>query len=215
MADIKRVRVWDLFVRIFHWGLVASFAIAYFSTVGSQWVHNWSGYVALALVLARIVWGFIGSRHARFADFVPGPRRFWRYACALLKQREPRHVGHNPAGALMILFLLAMVIGIGVTGWMLTLDAFWGSDTVEDVHVLLTNVTLVAIAIHVGAALYESVHHRENLIWSMVVGTKRAPGADDDQPGHSPVAPAGAPQPGDAAAPLKPATTSNQLTPTG
>ncbi len=184
MAGTRRVRVWDLFVRIFHWSLVATFAVAYFSTVGSQSVHNWSGYIALALVFARIVWGFIGSQHARFADFVPGPRRFLIYLSALLKRREPRHIGHNPAGALMILFLLAMVVGIGVTGWMLTLDAFWGSETVEDVHVLLTNITLGAVAIHVGASIYESWNHRENLIWSMIVGTKREASADDGS--HAP-----------------------------
>ena len=73
----------------------------------------------------------------------------------------------------MILFLLAMVAGIGVTGWMLTLDAYWGSETVEGLHVALVNVTLVAILIHVAAAIYESWKHRENLVWSMVVGTKR------------------------------------------
>lgn len=173
MAKPKRIRVWDRFVRLFHWGLVAMFALAYFSTVGSQWVHNWSGYAALALVVARVVWGFIGSRHARFADFVPGPLRLWRYVKALVRRREPRYLGHNPAGGVMIVFLLAMVGGIGVSGWMLTLDAFWGSETVESLHVWLVDITLVAIALHVFAAIYESWSHRENLVWSMVVGTKR------------------------------------------
>ena len=183
MANQKRVQVWDLFVRLFHWGLVAMFATAYFSTVGEQWVHNVSGYVALALVAARLVWGFIGSRHARFADFVRSPRDCMRYALAALRGSEPRYLGHNPAGGMMILFLLAMVAGIGVTGWMLTLDAYWGSETVEGLHVALVNVTLVAIPIHVAAAIYESWKHRENLVWSMVVGTKReADQADSADP---------------------------------
>ncbi|MEO8186087.1 MAG: cytochrome b/b6 domain-containing protein [Burkholderiaceae bacterium] len=173
MAKIRHVRVWDRFVRFLHWGLVATFAVAYFSTVGEQWVHNWSGYAAVALVLARIVWGFVGTPHARFADFVPSPRRLLAYSVALLRLREPRRIGHNPAAAVMILFLMFMVIAIGVTGWMLTLNAYFGSEMVEDLHVLLTDITLVAIAVHVAAAVYESLRHRENLVWSMVVGTKR------------------------------------------
>lgn len=181
MASHKRVRVWDLFVRLFHWGLVAMFATAYFSTIGEQWVHNASGYAALALVGARLVWGFIGSRHARFADFVRGPADCLRYAKAALHGSEPRYLGHNPAGGLMILLLLGMVGGIGVTGWMLTLDAYWGSEKVEGLHVVLVNITLVAIPIHIAAAIYESWKHRENLVWSMVVGTKREADLADSQ----------------------------------
>jgi cytochrome b len=181
MQTPSKVRVWDLFVRLFHWGLVSVFAIAYFSTVGMpDWVHNAAGYIAMALVCARVVWGFKGSRHARFADFVPTPRRLWTYVKAVLSRTEPRCIGHNPAAALMILFLLAMVMAIGVTGWMLTLDAFWGSEAVENLHVLLVDITLVAVAVHLCAAIYESWNHRENLVWSMITGDKRAddPSAD-------------------------------------
>jgi len=179
----KQVPVWDRFVRFFHWGLVACFAIAYFSTVGAPaWVHNWAGYATVALVAARIAWGFTGTKHARFFDFVAGPRHVWRYLRAMLHRREPRYIGHNPAAALMILFLLAMVTGIGVTGWTLTLDAFWGNDKVEDVHVLLVDISLATVAIHVSAAVYESWNHREDLIWSMVVGTKRETSEDQDRP---------------------------------
>jgi cytochrome b len=179
-----RVRVWDRFVRVFHWSLVACFFTAYFSTVGGpRWLHEVSGYAALALVTARIVWGFVGAGHARFARFVPRPATFVAYAGAMLRGREPRHLGHNPAAAVMILFLLAMVIGIGTTGWMMTTDAWWGNETVEALHGLLVDATLLAVAIHVSAAVYESVKHRENLVWSMVTGTKRAgPDRTDNAP---------------------------------
>jgi cytochrome b len=177
-----RVRVWDRFVRVFHWSLVLCFFTAYFSTVGGpRWLHEVSGYAALGLVTARIVWGFVGTGHARFASFVPRPATFIGYAGAMLRGREPRHLGHNPAAALMILFLLAMVIAIGTTGWMMTTDAWWGNETVETVHALLVDATLLAVAVHVSAAVYESVKHRENLVWSMVTGTKRAPDDRDDQ----------------------------------
>ena len=174
MSNGSNVRVWDRFVRVFHWSLVASFFVAYFSTESIGWVHKGFGYATVVLVIARIGWGFIGSAHARFSDFVPGPHRLFRYALAMLRGREPRHFGHNPAGAVMILFLLSMVAGIGITGWMLTLDAFWGNGTVEGLHILLVDVTLVAIAIHVGANIYASLRHRENLVWSMITGLKRS-----------------------------------------
>ena len=181
------VTVWDRFVRLFHWSLVASFFVAYFSTESIGWVHKGFGYATLALIAARLVWGFIGSHHARFVNFVPGPRKLLRYLGALLRGREPRHLGHNPAGSVMILFLLAMVSTIGISGWMMTLDAFWGNGTVETVHVSSVDITLIAIAIHVLANLYGSLHHRENMIGAMITGRKRElpePQAPSEAPRH-------------------------------
>lgn len=187
MTSGARVRVWDRFVRAFHWCLVASFLTAYFSTSSIGLVHKYSGLAALGLVAARVVWGFVGSRHARFASFVPGPRTLWNYLRALAHLREPRHLGHNPAGAVMILFMLAMMVGLGVTGWMLTLDAFWGDETVETIHALLTDIVLIAVVIHVCANVYMSFRGRENLVASMVTGYKYAdermkPGPEDLRP---------------------------------
>lgn len=173
MSNEVRVRVWDRFVRLFHWSLVLCFFVAYWSTDSIGWVHKGFGYAVLALIAARVAWGFFGTTHARFSDFVPGPRQLWRYGLDMLRRREPRHIGHNPAGSVMILFLLFCVTGIGVTGWMMTLDAWWGNTTVEDLHTLLVDVTLVAVAIHVAANLYASERHRENLIWAMITGYKR------------------------------------------
>jgi cytochrome b len=172
------VKVWDRFVRVFHWTLVLSFVIAWQSTEQIGWLHKGFGYLALALVLARLVWGFVGSSTARFANFVPGPGKLLRYLAAVARMREPRHLGHNPAGAVMIVFLLVAMAVIGLTGWMMTLDAFWGNDTVETLHVVTVDAMLVAVCIHVAANVYASLRHRENLIASMVTGHKRAdPGA--------------------------------------
>jgi cytochrome b len=168
------VRVWDRFVRVFHWTLVLCFFSAWWFTESIGWVHKGCGYVALALVAARVVWGFVGSGHARFASFVPTPRALMAYVYALLRGREPHSLGHNPAGAVMILFLLCAVSAIGISGWMLTLDAFWGSDIVEQTHTLLVDATLVAVALHVAANIYESIRQRDNLIGAMVTGRKRA-----------------------------------------
>ena len=172
-----QVRVWDAFVRGFHWSLVASFGTAWWFTEHIGWLHKGAGYLALALVAARVVWGFVGSHHARFVHFVPGPRRLVAYLAALARGREPRHLGHNPAGAVMILFLLVAVVGIGVSGWMLTLDAFWGNETVETVHTGLVDLALWAVAVHVLANIVGGLRHHENLVLSMVTGRKPlAPG---------------------------------------
>lgn len=176
MQSSKKVVVWDRFVRVFHWSLVTSLVVAYCSTESINWVHKGFGYAALALIAGRIFWGFAGKGHARFSDFVPTLGKLTRYIAAVLRGREPRYLGHNPAGAVMILFLLCMVIGIGVSGWMMTLDAFWGNGTVEGTHVLLVDLTVFAVVLHVCAAIYESLRHRENLILSMITGTKSADG---------------------------------------
>ena len=173
-----RVRVWDRFVRTFHWSLVASFATAYFYTEHIGWVHKGAGYLALALIAARCVWGFTApSPHARFASFVPTPARLWNYLRLLLRGREPRHLGHNPAGAVMILYLLVAVVVIGVTGHLMTTDAFWGNGLVETLHVTTVDVTVIAVIVHVSANLYESIRHRENMFKAMVTGDKNAPDA--------------------------------------
>lgn len=169
------VLVWDRFVRWFHWTLVASFATAYFSTEHIDWMHKGAGYLALGLIAARTVWGFIAPlRHARFASFVPTPAGLLRYLGQLVHGREPRHLGHNPAGAVMILYLMSATLVIGVTGFLMTTDAYWGNELVESLHVTTVDVTLIAICVHVSANLYESIKHRENMFKAMVTGTKQA-----------------------------------------
>lgn len=175
------VRVWDRFVRSFHWLLVASFAVAWAFTGSIGIVHKAAGYTALALVAARVLWGFIGTRHARFADFVPSPAHLRRYLSALSRGEEPRYAGHNPLGALMIVFLLLAVATIGVSGWMLTLDAFWGDERVEAVHTIVVDATLLAVCLHVVAGIAASLRHGENLVLSMITGRK--PLATSSRPG--------------------------------
>lgn len=172
-TDAVQVPVWDRFVRVFHWSLVASFATAWLNTEHIGWWHKGAGYLALGLVLARIVWGFVApGEHARFVSFVPTPRRLLSYLGQLLRLREPRHLGHNPAGAVMILYLLAANLVIGITGFLMTTDAFWGNELVETLHVSTVDLTLLAVAVHVAANLFSSWHHRENLVRSMWTGTK-------------------------------------------
>lgn len=169
------VRVWDPFVRLFHWSMVALFAAAYLTGDEIERVHVAAGYAIAALLALRIVWGFAGSGHARFADFVRSPRDVLAYLRDVARLRARRYLGHNPAGGMMILALMVMLTATCVTGVMMTTDAFWGTQWVEDVHQGLANGTLALIALHVIGVLTASFQHRENLAKAMITGVKRRP----------------------------------------
>jgi len=111
-----QVKVWDAFVRIFHWALVVLFTVAYFTGDDESVVHEWSGYAILALVAARVVWGLIGSRRARFADFVRSPSAAISYLRDLFRGRAPHYLGHNPAAGWMVIALLVSVAATGASG---------------------------------------------------------------------------------------------------
>ena len=109
-------KVWDLFVRIFHWSLVSCVVLNLWVLEPGETAHEWTGYTASALVLARLLWGFVGSPHARFRDFFPTPRRVVMHLRALRNGEHPVYLGHNPLGALMMLSLMALVLALGLTG---------------------------------------------------------------------------------------------------
>jgi len=168
------VKVWDPFIRVFHWSLVLLFVVAFLTGDEIEWVHLWAGYAIVVLVALRIIWGFIGSRYARFSDFVKGPRTVLQYLKQSTRLEAPRFVGHNPAGAAMIVALIVMLIGLSVTGVLMTNDAFWGSKTMEEVHEAFANVTLGLVAFHVLGVIVASLEHGENLVKAMITGRKRA-----------------------------------------
>jgi cytochrome b len=168
------VKVWDPFIRVFHWSLVTLFAIAYVTGDEIERVHVAAGYAIAALLALRIVWGFVGPRHARFADFVRSPREALGYLRDVLLLRARRHMGHNPAGGLMVVALIAMLLGTCTTGHLMTTDAYWGSEVMEEVHGALANATVALVVLHVLGVLAASFEHRENLVKAMVTGRKRA-----------------------------------------
>jgi cytochrome b len=116
MEPVRDVPVWDLFVRVGHWALVAAFFIAYFTEDELMWVHTWAGYIVAIYVIVRVAWGFAGSKHARFADFAYGPVKAARYLVDLVRARAPRYIGHSPAGAMMVFALLFGLVGTAITG---------------------------------------------------------------------------------------------------
>lgn len=174
------IRVWDPLVRLFHWSLVVSFAIAWISADEWDDLHIWAGYAAAALVSFRILWGLVGSRYARFSQFVHAPRTVTAYLKDLMAGREARYLGHNPAGGAMILLLLASLAALCLTGWMYTLDAFWGEEWVEEIHEVLANLLLVLVGLHVAGVALASLKHHENLVRSMITGHKRFPAPGDN-----------------------------------
>lgn len=168
-----RIKVWDPLVRIFHWSLVALFTFSF--VTGDEWksAHILSGYAIGSLLVIRILWGLVGTRHARFASFIYSPRTIMAFLKDSLSMKAKRYVGHNPAGGAMVILLIAMISGIVTTGYMMTTDTFWGIEWVEDVHKALVYSTLGLIALHVAGVVLASLEHRENLARAMITGWKR------------------------------------------
>lgn len=203
-AGTKRVvRVWDPLIRVFHWSIVAAFAVAWLSAEELDTVHEVAGYVVAGLVAFRLIWGLVGSRYARFSQFLKGPRAVMSYLGDMARGKERRYLGHNPAGAAMIVALLVTLSGTALTGWLMAepdrlallpdmpqivaparADDDGGAesgaeDVLEEVHETLANLMLLLVALHVGGVVLASFRHHENLARAMVTGDKRAPAPGD------------------------------------
>ena len=183
--------VWDHVVRVGHWALVMLFFLAYVTEDDLLTVHSWAGYGVAAYVVIRLAWGFIGTRHARFSDFAYGPVSALRYLRDLLRFSARRHIGHSPAGAIMVFALLLALAVTAVSGLgVLAIEDHAGPFAflvggvsqesrrawhwVEEVHEVTANLTLALVVLHVAGVALASFAHRENLIRAMVTGRKRA-----------------------------------------
>ena len=170
---MDRIRVWDLPTRLGHWLVAASFVVAWLTAEREAWrlVHVKAGYAMLAALLFRVVWGFVGTRHARFAAFTFPPRAALDYAAGLTRGRPPHYTGHNPVGSWSIHALLALAAIVCVTG---VLDyEEWGGRGVAAAHDALSIAMLWLVGLHVAGVAVSSVAHRENLAAAMVSGRKR------------------------------------------
>jgi cytochrome b len=170
MADL---RVWDLFVRVFHWSLVACVVLNQFILEEGETAHQWVGYIASALVAARVLWGFVGSTHARFSDFFPTPRSMLGHVQSMLSRRPDQHVGHNPLGAAMMLTLMTLVLSLGLTGWLQTTDWFWGDETMQEIHETLAATLIWLAGLHAASALVMGRIERVRLVRAMITGVKQ------------------------------------------
>ncbi|CAN7630448.1 cytochrome b/b6 domain-containing protein [Acidovorax sp. LjRoot66] len=167
------IKVWDPFVRLFHWSLVACVILNLFILEDGKTAHEWVGYIASSLVVARLIWGFVGTKHARFSDFFPTPSRLSRHVSALKRGEHLAYQGHNPFGALMMLALMALVLALGATGWMQTTDAFFGKEWLMELHEWLANGLLISAGLHGAAAIAMGRIERVHLVRAMVTGVKQ------------------------------------------
>ncbi|MFZ2099008.1 MAG: cytochrome b/b6 domain-containing protein, partial [Oricola sp.] len=191
------VPVWDPFVRLFHWSLVFAVAVAAVTgfLMGAPWIslHAWAGTAMAALVVARIVWGFSGGAYARFSSFVAGPRALIAHLRGIVSGEEGRHLGHNPAGGLMIVALMAVALVLAVTGAvalggmlkigpLASVADFAAGLGAREVHELLAWALLGLVGLHVAGAVFEGLRTRDNLVRAMVTGSKEARPGDHAAP---------------------------------
>jgi cytochrome b len=168
----QKIRIWDAPVRVFHWLLVLSFAGAYITAESEVWrlVHVTLGYTLGGLLAFRLVWGVIGTRYARFGNFVRGPSAVIQYLKSIKAKQPEHHLGHNPAGAVAIILLMLLGLGITVTGYVTYNDL--GPGWVGELHDLLANAMVLVIIGHLVGVVTASLQHKENLVRSMVTGFK-------------------------------------------
>lgn len=185
METPKLIKIWDLPLRIFHWLLVAGFFVAYLTEGELLAIHVWSGYLVLGLLIFRLFWGFAGNDYARFSSFLCGPAKSVAYVKEVVALKAKRYLGHNPAGAAMIVLLIislfiTVISGVIVYGADQNLgplagmvsssnEKFW-----EEAHEITANFTLLLVIIHVLGVVLESVMHKESLVKAMWNGYKKA-----------------------------------------
>lgn len=196
----QEIDVWDLLVRIFHWGLVVGFAISYLTGEEENDLHIYAGYAVLGLITFRVLWGFIGTRHARFSDFVFSPAVVVQYLKGLVYNKAKRYIGHNPAGGWMVVAMLICLFVVTVSGLKVyaieeglgpltdetselaiirSAYADDGEDEEaeefwEEIHEASSNIMLLLIFLHIAGVIVSSRLHKENLVKSMFTGKKTA-----------------------------------------
>ncbi len=198
---MQRTLIWDVPTRLFHWTLASSFAIAWLTSEGDQWlaIHVFTGYLMLGLVAFRVVWGFAGSHFSRFASFWFGPKEAFGYLKQVATGHAPRHVGHNPTGSLAIYILLALSVLVGLTGIVSLggdeqqgMAAGWfgfaQARILKDLHELGAIAMLLVVIGHITGVVVESVLHKENLARAMVTGFKQADASTPNTKAHPMIA---------------------------
>lgn len=188
MNTATNIKVWDPLVRIFHWSLVTAFVIDFLTEDDWMWLHANAGYLITGLLVFRLIWGFVGPRHARFADFVFSPRVVYAYLRDMLRGQAARYDGHNPAGGAMIIALLVLLTATGISGmalyavgdqagplayWLGSLGGAW-EKPLKHLHEFFADFTLWLVILHVCGVIAGSVLHEENLVRAMITGYKKA-----------------------------------------
>jgi cytochrome b len=181
----QRTLIWDIPTRVFHWLLAVSFAGAFLTAESERFreMHQVLGYTLLGLIAFRLLWGFVGSRYARFRSFLFKPAEIAEYLASMFKARPAHYAGHNPAGSVSVYLLLALGIASGLTGVALIQDG--AGDVLEELHEFAANFMLAVVVLHVAGVAVSSLMHRENLVRSMITGFKSAQPKDGIRRAHA------------------------------
>ncbi|GIU04487.1 cytochrome b/b6 domain-containing protein [Shewanella glacialipiscicola] len=190
---LQTIKVWDLLIRIFHWSLVGFFALAYLTEGEDEWmiIHSYAGYSILILLVFRLLWGVMGTHYARFSNFVTRPKEVLVYLKGLIAGNAKDYIGHNPAGAMMIMALIVSIAITGFSGMALyatdghgplatSFFATWPEGAIKEVHEFFANFTVFLVVIHVGGVIVSSLLHKENLVRAMLTGKKQRPVEQED-----------------------------------
>jgi cytochrome b len=171
--SLSSEKIWDPLVRIFHWTLVGCFAANALFVDDESKLHIWIGYVVLSLVAFRVLWGFVGSRYARFTSFPPSVSHSLEQANEMITGDVKVHKGHTPLGALMIYNLIVTLSVIGASGYLMTTDMFWGVEWPEELHEIAVIWAEVSVVLHIAAVFLESYRTGISLPRAMVSGYKK------------------------------------------
>ncbi|MBU3724721.1 MAG: cytochrome b [Burkholderiaceae bacterium] len=169
---VEKIMVWDIAVRLFHWFMVISFAGAMITQEmeSLRLIHVAFGYTMAALVAFRVLWGFIGTRYARFTSFVPTFAQIKGYIASMFTSRPQHYLGHNPLGALSILAMLILTLLTGASGY--AVYEGFGGEFLEEAHEMFANLMLAVVGVHVAGAVLSNLFHRDHSIRSMITGVK-------------------------------------------
>jgi cytochrome b len=170
----KTENLWDPLVRLFHWSIALIFIANYFFNEAGETWHQWLGYIAVAWLVVRFLWGFWGMGAARWSDFFPTRANLGLHISTLWKRKPYHRMGHSPLGALVMILMMLCILLLGISGYMMQeVDYFWGEDWLEDLHELIANSLMALVVIHIIAAIVESIRLKENLPLSMITGKRR------------------------------------------
>jgi cytochrome b len=197
-----KIKVWDPLVRIFHWALVLTFFISYLTGDEESDIHIYAGYAVLGLISFRLIWGVVGTKYARFYNFITSPTNTMAYIKSMANKPK-RYIGHNPAGAWMIVVMLVTLFIVTLSGLEIYAieegkgpfagspsisiisnahadddeheeeESFW-EEFWEEIHEASSNFMLLLIALHIIGVFVSGRLHKENLVRAMITGEKKA-----------------------------------------
>lgn len=164
--------IWDRTTRILHWIIAAAVVLNLFVLEEGDDAHRWLGYAAVGAVLLRGVWGFVGGAYSRFRSFPLGWGSWKKFFASLVFWRRSDFPGHNPLASLTYIVIWACVFSLGVTGWMMGLDAYWGEEWLEEIHANISIALRALLGLHLAGLLLDSVKFRRHTWLGMITGKK-------------------------------------------